>query len=120
MEIFLILAVGFGSGLLLSILSIALLNSVNAERFPIGGFMPALWVVADLGNTSQIVRAGCLVMGGLLGYYLILTIWRGMPNHLSEILPGHASAHNEDPDDYVSTYKGEEGVIRGQHVADFL
>ena len=120
MEIFLILAIGFGSGLLFSILSIALLNSVNAERFPLGGFLPALLVVADLGNTSQIVRAGCLVMGGLLGYYLILALWRGMPKQLSEVLPGHAPAHHEDPDDSVSTDKGEEEVIRGRNLADFL
>ena len=120
MEIFLILAIGFGSGLLLSILSIALMNSVNAERFPLGGFLPALWVVADLGNTSQIVRAGCLVMGGLLGYYLILAMWRGIPKQLSEVLPDHAPAHHEDPDDSVSTDKGKEEIIRSQHLADFL
>ena len=120
MEIFLILAVGFGSGLLLSILSIALLNSVNAERFPLGGFLPALWVVADLGNTSQIVRAGCLVMGGLLGYYLILALWRGMPKQLSEILPGHSKVEHENPDDAVSFDKGEEEIIHGRSLADFL
>ncbi len=120
MEIFLILSIGFGSGLLLSILSIALLNSVNAERFPLGGFLPALWVLADLGNTSQIVRTGCLVMGGLLGYYLILSLWRGIPKQLSKVLPGHAPAHHEDPDDSVSTDKSEEEVIRGRHLADFL
>ena len=120
MEIFLILAIGFGSGLMLSILSIALLNSVNAERFPLGGFLPALWVVADLGNTSQIVRAGCLVMGGLLGYYLILSLWRGIPKQLSKVLPGHAPAHHEDPDNSVPTNKGEEELIRGRHLADFL
>ena len=120
MEIFLILAIGFGSGLLLSILSIALLNSVNAERFPLGGFLPALWVLADLGNTSQIVRTGCLVMGGLLGYYLILSLWRGIPKQLSKVIPGNATVHHEDPDDSVSIDKGEEEVIRGRHLADFL
>ena len=120
MEIFLILAVGFGSGLLLSILSIALLNSVNAERFPLGGFLPALWVLADLGNTSQIVRAGCLVMGGLLGYYLILAMWRGMPKQLSEVLPGHAPVHHEDPDNSASINKGKEEAIRSRSLADFL
>ena len=120
MEIYLILAVGFGSGFLLSILSIAILNSVNAERFPLGGFLPALWFLADLGNTSQIVKAGCLVMGGLLGYYLILALWRGMTKQISEVLPGEAPTHNEDFEDSVSNNKVEEEGIQARHLADFL
>ena len=87
MEIIQIIAIGFGSGLLLSVLSIAFFNSSNAEKFPLGGFLPALWLVSDLGGSSQLVEGGMLVMGGMLGYYMILSMWRGMPNRFSEILP---------------------------------
>ena len=98
MEIFQIIAIGFGSGLLLSVISIAFFNSTNAERFPLGGFLPALWLVSDLGGSSQLVEGGMLVMGGMLGYYMILSMWRGMPNRFSEILPqaqdaGHHEAY---------------------------
>ena len=53
MEILQIIAIGFGSGMLLSVLSIAFFNSSNAEKFPLGGLLPALWLVSDLGGSSQ-------------------------------------------------------------------
>ena len=75
MEILQIIAIGFGSGMLLSVLSIAFFNSSNAEKFPLGGFLPALWLVSDLGGSSQLVEGGLLMMGGMLGYYLICLLY---------------------------------------------
>ena len=85
MEIFQIIAIGFGSGLLLSVLSITFFNSSNAEKFPLGGFLPALWLVSDLSGSTQLAEGGMLVMGGMLGYYLILSMWRGMPNRFYDM-----------------------------------
>ena len=119
MEIFQIIGIGFGSGMLLSILSIAFFNSSNAEKFPLGGFLPALWLVRDLGGSSQLVEGGMLLMGGMLGYYLILSMWRGMPNKLSEMM-----LVSEDVDypgeTKVSVKSEEETIIRGKPLADFL
>ena len=119
MEIFQIITIGFGSGLLLSVLSIAFFNSSNAEKFPLGGFLPALWLVSDLGGSSQLAEAGMLVMGGMLGYYMILSMWRGMPNRFSENLPqdqdaGHPIAA------IVSKQAAEESIISGKPLADYL
>ena len=119
MEIIQIIGIGFGSGMLLSILSIAFFNSSNAEKFPLGGFLPALWLVRDLGGPSQLVEGGMLLMGGMLGYYLILSMWRGMPGMLSEMRPV-----SEDVDHHGETKvflkSEEESVIRGKPLADFL
>ena len=119
MEIFQIIAIGFGSGLLLSVLSIVFFNSSNAEKFPVGGFLPALWLVSDLGGSSQLVEGGMLVMGGMLGYYLILFMWRGMPNRFSGILPQPQGAglHEEAN---VSKKPSEESIISGKPLADYL
>ena len=119
MEIFQIIGIGFGSGMLLSILSIAFFNTSNAEKFPLGGFLPAIWLVSDLGGSSQLVEGGMLVMGGMLGYYLILSMWRGMPSKLSEIMP--ASKDNENHGETKVSVKSEEkSIIRGKPLADFL
>ena len=119
MEIFQIIAIGFGSGLLLSVLSIAFFNSSNAEKFPLGGFLPALWLVSDLGGSSQLVEGGMLVMGGMLGYYMILSMWRGMPNRFSEILPQAQDAgHHEEAN--VPKQAAEESIISGKPLAEYL
>lgn len=47
----------------------------NAERYPLGGFMPATLIIFDLGYHSAILGAGIATMGGLFGYYLLITIW---------------------------------------------
>lgn len=119
MEIFQIIGIGFGSGIVLSILSIAFFNSSNAEKFPLGGFLPALWLVSDLGGSSRLVEGGMLVMGGMLGYYLILSIWRGMPIKLSDItLVSEDKYHHGEIKD--SEKSEEESIIRGKPLADFL
>lgn len=119
MEIFQIIGIGFGSGTLLSILSIAFFNSSNAEKFPLGGFLPALWLVSDLGGSSQLVEGGMLVIGGILGYYLIISMWRGMPNKISEMMPvSEDKDHNSEKN--ISVKSEKESIIRGKPLADFL
>ena len=120
MEFFQILAIGFGSGLLLSVLSIVLFNSANAEKFPLGGFIPALWLLVDIGESSQLIEGGLLVIGGIFGYYLILAMYRGMPKRLSTIMRGHIKANNEVPHEVMLDTNREEEVLQGKTLADFL
>ena len=68
--------VGTGSGAVLAIISMLLINAENAEQYPLGGFIPALWILADWGSFSQIEVAGILILGGMSGYYLLLTFGR--------------------------------------------
>ena len=117
MEILQIIAIGLGSGMLLSVLSIAFFNSSNAEKFPLGGFLPALWLVSDLGGSSQLVEGGLLMMGGMLGYYLILAMWRGRPKSLSRIIP---ESSNLEPASERVEESNEGNVIQGKPLADFL
>ena len=72
MEAINILLIGSGTGVIFAIISILIINTSNSERYPIGGFLPALWVVADLGESSKLVAAGLLMMGGITGFYLML------------------------------------------------
>ena len=67
-------------------LSIAFFNSSNAEKFSLGGFLPALWLVSDLGGSSQLVEGGLLMMGDA-GLLFDSAMWRGRPKSLSESFP---------------------------------
>lgn len=120
MEVFQILTIGFGSGLLLSVLSIALFNSVNSERYPLGGFFPVLWLVTDLGGSSQLMEGGWLIMGGLLGYYLVLACWRGKPESLACLLPEASTADHPDTKEAHPAEARDKEVIRSKSLADFL
>ena len=72
MEAINILLIGSGTGVIFAIISILIINTSNSERYPVGGFLPALWMVADLGESSKLVAAGLLMMGGITGFYLML------------------------------------------------
>ena len=74
MEAINILLIGASTGVIFSIISILIINTSNSEQYPVGGFLPALWMVADLGGSSKLVAAGLLMMGGITGFYLILTL----------------------------------------------
>ncbi len=120
MEILEILMIGGGTGMVLSMLSIAIINSSNAEQYPLGGFMPALWMVFDLGGSSQLVEGGCLVLGGMLGYYFILFLWGGQAATFRGLIP---EKHGEDPKQHENTSPSDEtsrGVITGKKLTDFL
>ena len=72
MEAINILLIGGSTGVICAIISILIINTSNSERYPVGGFLPALWIVADLGESSKLVAAGLLMMGGITGFYLML------------------------------------------------
>ena len=72
MEAINILLIGASSGVIFAIISILIINTPNSEKYPVGGFLPALWMIADLGESSKLVAAGLLMMGGITGFYLML------------------------------------------------
>ena len=72
MEAINILLIGASTGVIFAIISILIINTSNSERYPVGGFLPALWIVADLGESSKLLAAGLLMMGGITGFYLML------------------------------------------------
>ena len=74
MEAINILLIGASTGVIFAIISILIINTSNSERYPVGGFLPALWMVADLGESSKLVAAGLLMMGGITGFYLMLAL----------------------------------------------
>ena len=73
MEALSILLIGLGTGVLFAIISILIINTSNSEKYPIGGFLPALWIVADLGESSKLEAAGLLMMGGITGFYIMIS-----------------------------------------------
>ena len=72
MDVINILLIGLSTGVIFAIISILIIKTSNSERYPVGGFLPALWMVADLGESSKLVAAGLLMMGGITGFYLML------------------------------------------------
>mgnify|MGYP007032457710 FL=1 len=87
METFNIFLIGAGTGTIFSVISMLLINANNAEQYPVGGFLPALWMVAELGVDSKIVVAGIIIMGGMTGYFLIVTIWKRRHEELIKTQP---------------------------------
>ena len=118
METFNIFLIGAGTGIVFSVISMLLINANNAEQYPVGGFLPALWMVAELGVDSKIVVAGILMMGGMTGYFLILTIWKIHPEALIKTRPqvtqvsGNSKLVTEDEHSTVT--------IHGKSLAEFL
>ena len=113
-----IFLIGAGTGAVLSIVSMLIISSAKAEQYPLGGFLPALWMVADLGVTSQLVAAGILMMGGITGYYMLLTLWRERPESLKKRVP----QQNDDPDDSPVEITTEHPTVTvsGKSLAEFL
>lgn len=113
-----IFLIGAGTGVVLSIISMLIISAANAEQYPLGGFLPALWMVADLGVTSQLVAAGILMMGGMTGYYLVLTFWRERPESLKKGVP----QQNDGPDDSPVEITTEHPTltVSGKSLAEFL
>ncbi|MEC7131497.1 MAG: hypothetical protein VXW68_06485, partial [SAR324 cluster bacterium] len=64
-----------------------------------------------------LVEGGLLMMGGMLGYYLILAMWRGRPKSLSGIIP-ESSTHEPAQERVEESNEGN--VIQGKPLADFL
>ncbi len=117
MAFFSILLIGMGTGAFLSIISMILIGASNSQRYPLGGFLPALLMVNDLGMSSNIIEGGLLVMGGMLGFHLVLTLWLEKPQVLQNLLPDH-SEDDHAPAELkpVKTAK----IVTGNSLADYL
>ena len=113
MEALSIFLTGLGTGVLFAIISILIINTSNSEKYPIGGFLPALWMVADLGESSKIEAAGLLMMGGITGFYIMLGFRKLRVDTLNEKL-------KVQPDEnHVSEGQGTL-IVKGKSLSEFL
>ena len=119
METLNILLIGAGTGAVFSVISMLLINANNAEQYPVGGFLPALWMVAELGVDSKIVVAGILMMGGMTGYFLILTVWKIRPK---ELIKKQLKQESQFDSDEKTTVSEEHSTVTvsGKSLAEFL
>ena len=67
-------------GLFIGAFSLLLAGSQRAERYPGFAIIPGALVGLDLGLTSQWGEFSLLVIGGLTGYFLMLSLWRDRPS----------------------------------------
>ncbi len=70
-----IFLIGAIVGIVCAKIMILLTSTEDARNYPLGGFVPAVLIVFDLGQDSSLLGAAVLVTGGLFGYYLLVTIW---------------------------------------------
>ena len=113
MEALSILLTGLGTGVLFAIISILIINTSNSEKYPIGGFLPALWMVADLGESSKIEAAGLLMMGGITGFYIMLGFRKLRVDTLNEKL-------KVQPDENQVSGGQETLIVKGKSLSEFL
>ena len=118
METFEIFFAGAGAGIIFSVVCILLINTQNAEQYPLGGFMPALMMVAEWGVQSKIMVAGILIMGGMTGYFLILTIWKRRPDTFVKNSLQKTQVTNNP--NLVAKDKQSTIIIKGKSLAKFL
>ena len=118
MEAFNIFLIGAGTGIVFSVISMLLINANNAEQYPVGGFLPALWMLAELGVGSKIVVAGILMMGGMTGYFLILTIWKRRPEALIKTRPQETPVSGDSK--LVTVDEHSTVTVSGKSLAEFL
>ena len=118
MEAINILLIGASTGAIFAIISILIINTSNSERYPVGGFLPALWMVADLGESSKLVAAGLLMMGGITGFHLILAFRKLKFDALknkSQIQPWEKQITEENISERQDTI-----TVKGKSLAEFL
>ena len=118
METFNIFLIGAGTGIVFSVISMLLINANNAEQYPVGGFLPALWMVAELGVDSKIVVAGILMMGGMTGYFLILTLWKKRPEALIKTRSQETQVSGDTK--FVTEDERSTVIVSGKSLAKFL
>ena len=75
-DIFFIFFMGTITGVFFSFVSMIIINADNSEKYPVGGFFPALLMFIDFPVESQIIVSGLLIMGGLTGFYISLSFWK--------------------------------------------
>ena len=117
MEYLNIFLLGIASGIFFSLISMILIGAKNSEIYPVGGFMSALWMIDELGITSQIIVAGILVMGGMTGFYLTLTFWKESPFISNN--KGLKTKNFDIKNDDISESEDIKNV-RGKSLAEFL
>ena len=118
MEVLNVLLIGAGTGTVFAIISMILINASNSEQYPLGGFLPALWMVADLGVDSKVVVAGILMMGGMTGFYLTLTFWKERPTALRSNIA--KVKHSPDDPEAVTEEGNATITVSGKSLAQFL
>ena len=121
MEAINILLIGASTGVIFAIISILIINTSNSERYPVGGFLPALWIVADLGESSKLVAAGLLMMGGITGFYLMLAFrklrFEALKNKF-QIQPEEKQV-NQVTEETIAEVQGTI-TVKGKSLAEFL
>ena len=112
-----IFLLGGASGIIFSLISMILIGAKNSEIYPIGGIMPALWLIDELGLASQIIVAGILIIGGMTGFYLTLTFWkeRTIISHNNERETKNLDITNEDSSEKVNVK-----TVNGKSLSEFL
>ena len=118
MEAINILLIGASTGVIFAIISILIFNTSNSARYPVGGFLPALWMVADLGESSKLVAAGLLMMGGITGFYLMLAFRKLKFDTLKnkfQIHPEEKQVTEENIAEGQATI-----TVKGKSLAEFL
>ena len=118
MEAINILLIGASTGVIFAIISILIINTSNSEKYPVGGFLPALWMVADLGESSKLVAAGLLMMGGITGFYLMLAFRKLKFDALRnkfQIQPEEKQVTEENIAEGQATI-----TVKGKSLAEFL
>ena len=118
MEAINILLIGAGTGAIFAIVSILIINTTNSEQYPVGGFLPALWMVVDLGESSKLVAAGLLMMGGITGFYLILAFRKlkfGALRNTFQKQPEEKQVTKENIAERQGTL-----TVKGKSLAEFL
>ena len=113
MEALSILLTGLGTGIIFAIISILIINTSNSEKYPIGGFLPALLIVADIGESSKIEAAGLRMMGGITGFYIML----GFRKLRVDTLKGKSKVQPDE--NQVSSGQGT-FIVKGKSLSEFL
>ena len=113
-----ILLIGAGTGVIFAIISILVINTSNSERYPVGGFLPALWIVADLGESSKLVAAGLLMMGGITGFYLMIAFRKLRFENLRNNFPIQPE-DKQVTEENITQGKGTI-TVKGKSLAEFL
>ena len=113
MEAVSILLTGLGTGVLCAIISILIINTSNSEKYPIGGFLPSLWMLVDFGESSKLEAAGLLMMGGITGFYIMLGFRKLRVDNLNEKL-------NVPPDEKQVSGGQETLIVKGKSLSEFL
>ena len=118
MDILNIFLIGGATGIFFSIISMILISARNSEIYPVGGFIPALWMISDLGVSSQIIVAGVLILGGMTGFYLTLSFWKER-SLFSKNYENSDLSHDNTPKEKINN-SGTVTTVKNRSLAEFL